>query len=224
MGKEQLAIGQVGASGPESFTGLSPWMKEQRLLRVVILEPNSFKEDHDEANSGVARTARITNNTVIYRDIFKPIVEWKAPPLGFLLLENVLNDPNPGYVNTPNTSILLAQNLETIMVQDGLVLVTHSGDPYERDRDHLYAPLNQAMNACAFVTILDEVTEHNFVPSTQRRDDYFRQREHVILTALNELNLLDPPFIQGIVTHAGSPIEYWMLFQKTTVPAKQSNS
>lgn len=211
MPKEQLAIGQVGHIGRESFTGLSKWMEHERVPRIIILEHKHAMCLYNDQNEESAETARETGNTVISADIYKPLPEWSAPHLGLLLLEDMLNDP--AYL-PPKNCMQLAKNLHTMMSDGGLVLATDTHDPPMRFE--FYTSVINAMAENSFATILDEVTESHFISSSIRIDEYFPQREEALLAQLGELDLLDEPLVQGVAAHAQQPTEYWLLFKKIT--------
>lgn len=207
MTKEQLVIGQVGCIGPDSFTGLSGDMERQRVPRLVVLEPNGPTCDYNNPNKNTADVARETGNRVVFADIYDPLKKWSGPLLGFMFLENVLNDLD--YYSLKNR-LQLAQNLEIMMADGGLVLVVHTGDP--TIHPDFYESVIDAMNAYSFTTILDEVTGPNYIPV--RFDEYYPQREKILIESLEKLNLLDEPLKQGIKAHGDASTEYWLLFRK----------
>ena len=208
MRENELAIGQVGCTGPEDIIGFSEWVVGRQIPRVAIIEPDHQLCSYNGPNQWCEDTAMSTGNLSIRTDIYKPIPTWHAPPLGFLLFENVLNDL--GYLGKKDV-VQLGQNLETMMSSGGLVLVIDS--IYPSDLRRPYIPLNHAMKDHSFVLILDEITEQ-FIHPSFRRNDYLQGREGLLLDRLSALHLLDKPLRNGIMLSAKDAIQYWMLYQR----------
>lgn len=198
-------IVEVGCGGPAPFTGITVDTDPHELhsARAVVLEPKSSMCDYNGPNDYTEEVATALGALAVRADIYRP----ESPEFeiiqgaGFVLMENVTNDPS--YIDKDFPALTATLNKITRM--GGIVLVANMVSASERGARGL-EDLKKVLTKSGYEVLLDE--SNNGVPN-------FQARVSATLEKVRQLGFSDDLLAEYLSARAQEYDLRWTVFRRT---------